>query len=523
MLEAAYEYRDRGWSVIPLKPKDKKPLIPWKPYQTRHATDEELTEWFTDGENNLAIVTGAISNLTVVDCDSQAAIAFFEQQCLSAGVAPWTYTVLTPKGKHWYFQFAPGSSNFQAREDWPGIDLRSEGGYVAAPPSIHPTGVAYLVDPDGELDPIPCPTFLFAKPNVTEKRQESMIGNFFDPAGPGQRNMRLTRLSGFLCKKLAFPDVLAVCRLWNAQNPEPLPDEEVRRTVVSVSQAETKNHPPPPSLIVEPEAFRDPIMQLRTTGLPKGESTGWKTVDDYYRVPVGQWTLITGIPGHGKSSFLSHLMVNLMENAGWKFVVFSAENLPLELFLARLIAVYLKKPFHDGPTLRLSVDEVAFGVSFFQAHLRFVNVVDGATIGDILSEAERLLPQWPFNGLTLDPWNELPHGDGRQKETDAIGEELTQIRRFARTHAIHCWVVAHPAKMQKNRDTGEYGVPTPYDVSGSAHFRNKADFCLCIHRDTTSQGPSTLFVQKVRFREHGLVGSVELHFDPLLGRYHDIG
>ena len=521
-LEAAHEYRDRGWSVIPLLPRGKTPALEsWKPYQTRRATDEELQAWFGSGTNNIGVVTGKISNLTVVDADSAEAVAHFERACCTHGESCWTYTVKTARGKHWYFQWLPGSSNFQQRADWPGVDLRSEGGYVVAPPSVHPSGMVYAVDGDSALDPAACPSWMWL-PLPRNSRTVAHNDDIFAPAMVGQRNMQLTRLAGILARDLPLGNVLPICRLWNRQNTPPLPDEEVRRTVESIGRAEARNHPAPPPLIVEPEAFREAVLRLRTVGLPKGASTGWPTVDEYYRVPLGQWTLITGIPGHGKSSLMSHLMVNLMENEGWKFVVFSAENLPLELFLARLLAIYLKKPFHSGPTLRLSEEEVAFGVSFFQAHLRFINVVEGTTLPDIVAEAERLMVEWPFQGLTIDPWNELPHGDGKKKETDVVSEELTVLRRFARQQGVHCWVVAHPAKMQKHRETGEYGVPTPYDVSGSAHFRNKADFCLCVHRDPTDNGPATLFVQKVRFREHGLVGSVELEFDPIVGRYHDI-
>lgn len=149
-VEAAKAYIKRGWSVIPIRPRDKKPLMAWKEFQTRFATPDELTEWFDGTNNNIGIVAGKISNLTIVDCDSQEAIDFFEQESAARGESTETYIVQTPKGRHYYFQYVPGSNNFQAKKEWPGIDLRSEGGYVVAPPSIHPSGKPYEVLRNGE-------------------------------------------------------------------------------------------------------------------------------------------------------------------------------------------------------------------------------------------------------------------------------------------------------------------------------------------------------------------------------------
>ena len=67
-----------------------------------------------------------------------------------------------------------------------------------------------------------------------------------------------------------------------------------------------------------------------------------------------------------------------------------------------------------------------------------------------------------------------------------------------------------------------YPVPTPYDISGSAHWRNKADNCLTIWRDENEpDAPVKVFVQKIRFREVGKVGLIELHWNVVNGRYED--
>ena len=84
---------------------------------------------------------------------------------------------------------------------------------------------------------------------------------------------------------------------------------------------------------------------------------------------------------------------------------------------------------------------------------------------------------------------------------------------------MHVWLVAHPTKV-KPKDDGTYPIPNPYDISGSAHWRNKADCCLSIWRDAGAvQNQVEVHVQKIRFREVGQVGMVTLTWDPATGRF----
>ena len=123
----------------------------------------------------------------------------------------------------------------------------------------------------------------------------------------------------------------------------------------------------------------------------------------------------------------------------------------------------------------------------------------------------------------IDPWNELrhfPRPDG-MTETEYILSCLNQLRRFVREKNIHAWVVVHPAKLVRGRD-GKYPVPTAYDAHGSVHLRNQADNILCVWRDVTSESHTNeIHIQKIRFREAGMIGMVELRYDTFTGRYLD--
>jgi twinkle protein len=255
-------------------------------------------------------------------------------------------------------------------------------------------------------------------------------------------------------------------------------------------------------------------------GVKKGESTQWDAMDDTYRVMPGEWTLVTGIPGHGKSEWLDALALNLAAQQGWNFAVYSPENQPLESHMEKLAEKVVGKPFDRERRNRMSRQEAADAFLFIDEHFTFM-LPEYPTVDTLLDRARQLVIQRGIRGFIIDPWNEInPVRDGSVSETDYISQALTKIRTFARANQVHVWLVAHPTKLQKDRNTGLYPVPTPYDVSGSAHWRNKADNCIAVFRDVADDASLVqVHVQKVRKKANGKVGMVEFEYDRESGRY----
>ena len=91
-LGAALEYLDMGWSIIPCRPETKRPRIKWKAFQDTLPTEEQVTEWWTKFPNDpIALITGAISGVVVVDCDNEEAL----HSAFDAGMKSVSYTHLT--------------------------------------------------------------------------------------------------------------------------------------------------------------------------------------------------------------------------------------------------------------------------------------------------------------------------------------------------------------------------------------------------------------------------------------------
>ncbi|MBF0542101.1 MAG: bifunctional DNA primase/polymerase, partial [Nitrospirae bacterium] len=231
ILDYAKYYISKGWSVIPIKPCSKVPILSsWKKFQERYPTKDELIEWFGNGsENNIAIVTGKLSNLVVIDLDSEATLQFAKDNNFQD-----TPTVKTGRGYHMYYQYKEGVRNFQKRAEFPDIDLRAEGGIIVAPPSKHETGHIYYWMKGKTPDDLPfasLPQIILE--NKTNK--QTSIKDLYKGVPEGQRNSALVRLTISWCNEgLSFDDCLENAHMINQNNQPPLPLNEVEATVKSI-------------------------------------------------------------------------------------------------------------------------------------------------------------------------------------------------------------------------------------------------------------------------------------------------
>ena len=266
--------------------------------------------------------------------------------------------------------------------------------------------------------------------------------------------------------------------------------------------------------------YLDAALALRRQGPARGLGTGWAGVDELYTVAPGQLTVVTGYPGSGKSEWLDNLMVNLATRHGWSFAVYSPENLPGEEHYVKLAEKYLGKPYWPGATPEMSDDDLRRFDEF--AGMRFlVFDPERPSVETLIGVARTFVLRHGINGLVIDPWNRLdktrPPG---VSETEHVRDCMAALSAFSRAVGIHVWLMAHPKMPQK--EDGKLPVPTPYDISGSAHFFNIADNCLAVYRDKHDEDrPVELHVQKIRTKRYGRLGMAPLDYDRVTGRYSD--
>jgi len=242
-----------------------------------------------------------------------------------------------------------------------------------------------------------------------------------------------------------------------------------------------------------------------------GVHPGWNNLAGYYRVAKGTLNIVTGIPSHGKSELMDSLMVNLSRRFDWRWAVYSPENYPYELHLQKLAEKYLETKWKEMTDA--DFDEA---LAWLDRHLILIEPdEDNLTLTGLLRLIREAVQQDKIDGVVIDPWNEisLPQQQN-ERETVVINRALSRCRWLARRNNLAWYIVAHPTKMFRDKQTQEYVVPRLYDISGSAAWFNKADNGLSIYRDFNEHAVD-VYIQKVRFKVHGHPGKIRLWYqDP---------
>ena len=263
--------------------------------------------------------------------------------------------------------------------------------------------------------------------------------------------------------------------------------------------------------------LKQTIDELSKGGLPQGLFTGVNSLDNLFRLDKGRLITITGVPNYGKSEFVDFLATTYNKRYGMKTLYFSPENQPVGLHLAKLIAKYTGKKFNPST---YTTEEIDIAGDYITDNFFFYNYDLITQLDDILAIAVEVIKKEAIGMLVIDAWNKTEaKKNGGDTETEFIGKLLDVLCRFAIKHNIMLVIVAHPTKM--NKDKGQpYQIPNAYDINGSAHFFNKSDFVLTVHRDIPKD-EVLIRVSKVKFSHYGKQGDCRLKYDVESGNYYD--
>ena len=352
-LDAALEYLDRGWAIIPIKG-DKRPAIKWADFQNRHPTEDEVIEWWTKWPNyDIAVITGEISGIVVVDCDNKEAIESSQEAGMQSPIR-----VQTKRGLHLYFlhprdgvRRGPRAGVNSRGADWPcinGLDFRGDGSYALLPPSNN-----YEWEIPAYLDLDEMPVWQDWKPKLAEERLTAeftfskldlsgidpidptellsewdrtakyVVDHFPTtkkmPSGMGNgRNERVMRyISESILEGFYGPELRVRGHAFmNEFFEENLLEAEFEATVQSMEQAEKRNHPERFSdtgeyiysrnLIPEPEKKKTrKLIQMRDAEQLLSEADAKSYLIEPW-LPANTIVQVFGYSGHGKSLFVQH-------------------------------------------------------------------------------------------------------------------------------------------------------------------------------------------------------------------------
>jgi len=277
----------------------------------------------------------------------------------------------------------------------------------------------------------------------------------------------------------------------------------------------------------------DDILNLYDNGLPstlypKHESFG--NVRDIFTTMRGHLVTITGIPSHGKSSYGEWHVLNLVNDYNMKASFFSPEHSPMELHQSTFIQKVIGKNFWkemDGVP-RIDKEDIKRYRDWANEKIYLTSADKGEspTWDWLFDKFKEQMFTYGIDIFVIDAFNkvQLPTGN----KLDAISSILTRLTNFAQANNVVVFLVAHPTKMKKN-EAGTYEMPSLYDVSGSADFRNQTHDGYAIHRtfgtdDGSIESYSTFTNLKTKFSFQGQIGgAIDYEYHIPSGRYYLCG
>lgn len=503
--DIALAYAARGWSIIPLVPGGKVPLLSkGQPqiYQKRIPTSDEIKGWWTQWPDaNIGIMTGPVSNLAVIDVDGEAGL-----QSASTMNLPSTLTVISGRlpfgsAKHLYFQYPEeGIRNDQNGKLGEKVDIRGDGGYVVAPCSLHESGNYYTFVGGFQRfrdNPSPFPKNLLDMLGgirkedefETVKCQEPWVTQLLQGVGSGGRHQATVRLSGFFSGKGMPIDVTTNLLIeWDAKNSPPQGREHVIKTVSDIYQRypRTTDEIRPNnvsavsterqmvSVTSAKDAFANFKASLEERKKFKGPelSTGFPVLDGLTcgltranLAVVGAW------PGVGKTAWMLGVVKHLAES-GHKVAYFPTEMSKNEV-LKVLVSSGLSIPFDRVFKGEIDDDEMSRIERYMTGELLKnleICEIDRPSLKDIQKTMRALKP----DVFLLDY---VQHCDVGSSQREGIQDMVYGLKSLAKELNLSALISSQFRRPYKN-DDGQPCPPTMFDFAECGQIEREVSFAL---------------------------------------------
>jgi len=481
IYKAGLDYINRNLSILPTG-KNKQPLVSWKIFQTTRSTKKDLDFWinfFPDMQ--LGIVTGKISNLIVVDVDDPN---------MDLSWLPETAIIKTGSGGfHYYYQYVNGFSNkVRIKEK---IDIRSDAGFVVAPPSFNEKG-QYII-----LKPMKCQPFPIHLFQETTEKNYTAVQTSYPGYGEGQRNDEMTKFVGHILAKVhpSEWESLAWTTICNAneKNNPPLSTNELRIIFSSIVSRERNNSAD--RWYKKTEVKIPQTVRLKVKENYKDRYTwGTRGLDTSLAViKRGNFIILAAKRSSGKSTW-SFDMACKNALLGHRVLYISLEmeeNSIKEDFARKYAGITVEEeydyaiPENKQKSFEKKIAEINAISNLFFRGMRRGSSVKWEAIVELINEFDDL-------DLIFIDNLDLIEGDLRENDLERQKRVTKNIMSLTAEKKIPIILIHHHRKSQTNGK--DYGAD---ELAGSGKIGDNADIILKITRNTT---PDAVYPDKYRSR-----------------------
>src|SRR5215469_5185418 len=236
--------------------------------------------------------------------------------------------------------------------------------------------------------------------------------------------------------------------------------------------------------------------------------SGFPGLRDHWKLREGDLVVVSGVPSSGKTTVVNVIACMMAVRHRWKSVFASFEQVP-----QRDHRRFLRTWYNGKLVAHQTPEEIDKADTWITQNFLFVapGDDDDPTLEWILERLSAAIVRRGVKICIIDPWNELAHERGDMSMTDYIGYALRILKRFAKKHSVLVIIVAHPMKMRR-AENGRFPMPCLYDIADSAHWKNRCDVGVIVHRETDEI--TLVRVEKVRYHDElGRPGDVYVKYD----------
>ena len=521
MFEIAKKYLAKNISVIPVG-KDKKPLINWKEYQTRLASQSEAFEWWQKWPDaNIGIVTGKISGITVIDVEAGGDISRF----------PSTTIIRTGGGGwHLYYQYCAGMEN--KTRVFPLTDVRGNGGFVVAPPSIHSSGKKYEVEEKKQLAPFPVE--LFGGVKAKENWPEIIEG-----VSEGSRNANAAKIAGKLLRAFAPAEwessVWTMLAKWNTGNQPPLSEYELRNIYRSIAKKELSQRRGGEAI----DAIKDELSLTFTdvvkVGMEELDSTipenivsfGYDWLDNQLTgIFPGDLVVVGAETGVGKTVFGTNIMIKAsrkhkchifaledrLQNYGMKAVYFE-----LGKVRKKYLGEVFNYPWNDYR--RNMIKDVKYKEYRKEAENNLANsnlTFSGCDEMIDIDILEKLIEKKVLEGVDLFLIDHLHFFDllkGKNNKSDYVEHLMIRLTILRKKTGARIILIVHYKKLEGTK-------PKLDSFKDSISIPQNADYVINLWRDRSELADKYKTILTIpKSRNPNGEATIEIEFDPNVNDY----